>query len=139
MMSYKIVLIPFIALIIAQLIKVIIDARKGEFSWSNFNRYGGMPSSHSAMVAALCTEIGTQLGFNSVSFAISLAFSFLIIRDAVGLRMHLGNHGRIINMLIKDLPDYKEDKYPYLEQRLGHTYLQALVGICLGIIIAIFI
>ncbi len=138
-MSYKLVLIPFLALIIAQIIKVIIDAAKGEFSWSNFNRYGGMPSSHSAMVAALCTEIGTQIGFNSAAFAIALAISFLIIRDAVGLRQYLGNHGKILNMLIKDLPDYKEDKYPYLEQRLGHNYYQAFIGILLGIAIALII
>lgn len=138
-MSYTIVLVPFIALIIAQIIKVIIDAQKGEFSWSNFNRYGGMPSSHSAMMAALTTEVGTHAGFNSAVFAIALALSFLIIRDAVGLRRHLGNHGKILNMLIKDLPDYKEDKYPRLEQRLGHTYLQAFMGILLGIFIALIV
>lgn len=138
-MSYKIIFIPFLALIIAQIIKVIIDALRGEFSWSNFNRYGGMPSSHSAMVAALCTEIGSQTGFNSAAFAIALTISFLIIRDAVGLRRYLGNHGKILNMLIKDLPDYKEDKYPYLEQRLGHTYLQAFIGILIGIGITLLI
>ena len=138
-MSYKIVLIPFIALIAAQIIKVIIDAFRGEFSWSNFNRYGGMPSSHSAMAAALCTEIGTQTGINSAAFTISIAISFLIVRDAVGLRRYLGNHGKILNMLIKDLPDKKEDKYPFLEERLGHTYLQAAAGIILGIILAILI
>ncbi|HDQ22689.1 MAG TPA: divergent PAP2 family protein [Candidatus Uhrbacteria bacterium] len=138
-MSYKIVIVPFLALIIAQIIKVILDARKGEFSWGNLNRYGGMPSSHSAMVAALCVEIGMATGFNSAYFAIALAFSFLIVRDAVGLRRNLGKHGKILNMLIKDLPDYKENKYPFLEERLGHTYWQALVGILLGIIIALLI
>jgi len=98
-----------------------------------------MPSSHSAMVAALCTEIGMQTGFNSAAFAITLTISFLIIRDAVGLRRHLGNHGKIINMLIKDLPDKKEDKYPFLEERLGHTYVQAAAGIIIGILTAILI
>ncbi len=138
-MSYTIVLVPFIALISAQIIKVIIDSAKGEFSWRNFNNYGGMPSSHAAMVAALCTEIGTQIGFNNASFAIALAIAFLIIRDAVGLRRYLGNHAKILNMLIKDLPDYQEDKYIYLEERLGHTYIQATVGVVIGIIIALLI
>ena len=138
-MDYKIVLIPFIALVTAQVIKVIIDSARHKFSWRNFNSYGGMPSAHSAMVAALCTEIGTQAGVTSSAFAISLAISFLIIRDAVGLRQHLGNHGKILNMLIKDLPDYKEDKYPFLEERLGHTYFQALAGILIGILTALFI
>ncbi len=138
-MSYNIILVPFLALIIAQLIKVIIDSAKGKFSWKNFNSYGGWPSSHSAMVSALAMEIGLQTGFTSAYFAIALTLAFLIIRDAVGLRQMLGKHGQILNMLIKDLPDYKEDKYPFLEERLGHTYGQALAGIILGIIIALII
>jgi len=138
-MAYNIILVPFLALIIAQLIKVIIDSFKDKFSWHNFNSYGGFPSSHSAMVAALAMEIGLQTGFTSAYFAIALALAFLIIRDAVGLRQMLGKHGQVLNMLIKDLPDYQEDKYPFLEERLGHTYLQALAGIILGIIIALII
>ena len=138
-MSYKFILVPFLALIIAQLIKVIIDSAKGQFSWSNFNSYGGMPSSHSAIVTALATEIGMQVGWLSATFAIALIFAFVTIRDAVGLRRYLGNHGKVLNMIIKDLPDYKEDKYPYLAERLGHTYWQALVGIILGIIVALII
>jgi len=138
-MPYKIVLIPFIALIVTQIIKVIIDSAKGKFSWRNFNNYGGMPSSHAAIVSALATEIGTEFGFGSVYFSLALVLAFLTIRDAVGLRRYLGNHGKILNMLIKDLPDYKENKYPFLEERLGHTYLQALVGILIGIVIALLI
>jgi len=138
-MSYQLILIPFLALIIAQLLKVIIDAFKGEFSWRNFNNYGGMPSSHSALVAALCTVVFLQEGWDSTAFAISLVFAFLIVRDAVGLRRYLGNHGKNINKLIKDLPDNKEAEYPYLEERLGHTYWQALAGIIIGIVIALIL
>lgn len=138
-MSYKLILVPFLALIVAQLIKVIIDSAKGKFSWGNLNKYGGMPSSHSAIVSALVIEVGLQAGWLSPAFAIALIFAFVTIRDAVGLRQYLGNHGKVLNMLIKDLPDYKEDKYPYLEERLGHTYLQALVGILIGIAIALII
>jgi len=138
-MTYKLILVPFLALIIAQAIKVIFDSSKGQFSWSNFNHYGGMPSSHAAMVSALATVMGTNFGFTSGYFAIALAFAFLTIRDAVGLRYQLGFHGKILNKLIKDLPDDKEDKYPFLQERLGHTYLQALAGILLGIIIALVI
>ena len=138
-MNYKLIFVPFLALLVAQIIKVIIDAFKGKFSWRNFNNYGGMPSSHSAMVAALCTEIGTASGYNSAYFAIALTFAFLIVRDAVGLRQQLGNHGKIINMLIKDLPDYRESSYPYLQERLGHTYWQALAGIIIGILISLTI
>lgn len=136
-MNYNLILVPFLALIIAQVIKVIIESLHGEFSWSNFNHYGGMPSSHSAMVAALATVMAKEFGLDSGYFALAFAFAFLTIRDAVGLRFQLGYHGKIINKIIKDLPDDKEDKYPFLQERLGHTYTQALAGIVLGIIIAL--
>ena len=138
-MPYKLILVPFLALIIAQSIKVLIDSAKGKFFWSNFNNYGGMPSSHSAMVAALATVMAKEFGLNSGYFAIAFAYAFLTIRDAVGLRYQLGFHGKILNKLIKELPDDKEDKYPYLQERLGHTYIQALAGIILGIIIALIL
>ncbi len=138
-MSYKLILVPFIALFLAQLIKVTIDSFKGQFSWRNFNNYGGMPSSHSAMVAALATVMAKEFGLTSGYFALAFAYAFLTIRDAVGLRYQLGFHSKIINRLIKDLPDDKENKYPYLQERLGHTYWQALAGIIMGIIIALII
>ena len=138
-MNYNLIIVPFLALIIAQFIKVIIDSVNGKFSWRNLNNYGGMPSSHSAIVAALCTEIAIANGFNNLFFAVAIVFSFLIVRDAVGLRRELGHHGKILNMLIKDLPDYQESKYPHLQERLGHTYIQALAGIILGITIALII
>jgi len=133
-MSYKIVWLPFLALIITQIIKIIIDAKHNKFSWKDFNSYGGMPSAHSAMVTALVFEMGQLTGFYSPYTAISAVFAFLMIRDAVGIRFKLGKHAKILNMLIQDLPDYKEDKYPYLEERLGHTYLQAGVGMIVGVL-----
>jgi uncharacterized protein len=138
-MNYNLIIVPFLALILAQVIKVILESFKGKFAWSNFNHYGGWPSSHSAMVAALATIMGTTFGFTSGYFAIALAFAFLTIRDAVGLRYQLGFHGKILNKLIEELPAKKEDKYPFLQERLGHTYWQALAGILLGIIIALII
>jgi uncharacterized protein len=138
-MNYNLIIVPFLALILAQVIKVILESFKGEFSWSNFNHYGGWPSSHAAMVSALATIMGTTFGFTSGYFAIALAFAFLTIRDAVGLRYQLGFHGKILNKLIKELPADKEDNYPFLQERLGHTYWQALAGIILGIVIALIV
>ena len=37
------------------------------------------------------------------------------------------------------LPDYKVEKYPHLEERLGHTYTEVLAGMIIGIIISIII
>jgi len=138
--DYKLIIIPFVALIIAQIIKVIIQSVvEKRFSWKSFNQYGGFPSSHSAIVTALATEIAFIYGITSALFALSAVFWFLVIRDATGFRKQLGNHAIFLNKVVKDLPDYKENKYPFLEQTLGHTYSQAAAGVALGVIIALFL
>lgn len=134
----KLVLISLMAGILTQLIKFIIQALRGEFRWSRLSEYGGMPSAHTAFVVSLSTVVGIHEGIASATFAIALIFSLLIIRDAIGLRQFLSQHSRILNMLVKDLPDDIESKYPKgLVERVGHTPLQAFVGGTIGLTIAI--
>lgn len=109
---------------------------RGEFAWSRLQEYGGMPSAHTAFVISLATSVGMHEGWESGAFAIAFIFALLIIRDAIGLRQFLSQHGRILNMLIKDLPDNVEAKYPHkLEERFGHTPLQAFIGGLIGLAI----
>lgn len=132
----KLVLIPIIAGVATQVIKFIIQAAKGELRWMTLQEYGGMPSAHTAFVVSLDTVIWLQDGWTSPAFAVAVIFSLLIIRDAIGLRQFLSQHGRVLNMLIKDLPDEMEAKYPSkLTERMGHTPLQAFVGGVLGFVI----
>lgn len=134
----KLVLIPLIAIIATQVVKFIIEAFRHELRWSSLLEYGGMPSAHTAFVVALDTVIWRQEGLTSPAFAVAVVFSLLIIRDAIGLRQVLGLHGRTLNLLIKELPDQEEQKFPQrLLERLGHTPLQAFVGGVMGFIIGL--
>ena len=47
---------------------------------------GGMPSSHTASVCALCTAFAVSDGFSSRGFAISALLCVVVITDAVGVR-----------------------------------------------------
>ncbi len=132
------VIIPLIAVAVTQFLKFIIAAARGEFDLKNLLAYGGMPSAHTAFVVSVTTVVGLSEGLASAAFAVSFVFGLLIIRDAIGLRQFLSQHGRVLNMLIKDLPDDIEAKYPHaLAERLGHTPLQATIGGLIGITIAI--
>lgn len=132
----KLLLIPVLAVGTTQVIKFIIEAIRHELRWASLLEYGGMPSAHTAFVVALTTVIGFDSGINSAAFAIATVFSLLIVRDAIGLRQFLSLHGRVLNMLIKDLPDEMEPKYPSrLVERVGHTPLQAIVGGSIGFVI----
>lgn len=134
----KIFLYPIVISLIVQSIKLLIDLIKGRFTWSHAFGYGGMPSSHAALVASLATAVYIYEGL-SVSFGISVILALVVVRDALGLRGYLSAHARILNKLIKDLPDEEEYKYPIVEERIAHTWLQLLTGAFLGVILTLLI
>ncbi len=138
-MNYFFLIVPFASLFIAQFIKLLIFARQGKFSWKEFDSYGGMPSSHAAFMGSALIESWQGFGINSPIFALVMFLTFIVLRDAVGLRMTIGKHAHMINQLVADLPDHLEDKYPHLEPRQGHTYAQVLAGLTLGIVIALIV
>jgi acid phosphatase family membrane protein YuiD len=133
-MSYKILFLPLLAGLIAQVIKFLIKSNQKKASVANLFAYSGMPSAHSAIVISLALIIGLEEGWHSALFAISVILAIIVIRDAIGIRRYLGQHGRILNILVKDL---KEDSlldktYPHLLERIGHTPAQVIVGSLIG-------
>ena len=127
-------IIPLLIMVVTQAVKLALEAYQGTFSWSHINNYGGMPSSHAALASSLAYTVGYFEGFDSSAFAIALILFIVIIRDATGYRFQLGIHGRILNQLIKDLPDRQEYKYPILSDRLGHKPTEVLVGVIIGLV-----
>ncbi|MDD5567541.1 MAG: divergent PAP2 family protein [Patescibacteria group bacterium] len=133
----KILIASLSAGILTQLFKFFREAYYGRVQWSLLNSYGGMPSAHTAFVSALTASVCFSEGIDSPAFAISFILSAIIARDAIGFRRYLGTHGRVINMLMRELPDGEALKYPpQLRERVGHTPLEALVGMIIGISIA---
>ncbi|RLC38499.1 divergent PAP2 family protein, partial [Candidatus Falkowbacteria bacterium] len=101
-MSLEILLLPLVAGLIAQLIKFFIRSNNKKFEFKNILAYSGMPSGHSAIVISLATIIGLKEGINSPLFAISIILAIIVIRDALGIRRYLGQHGKTLNILVKD-------------------------------------
>ncbi len=134
----KILIASLTAGFATQIFKFVREAFKGHVNWNLLNSYGGMPSAHTAFVSSLTTAVGISEGVDSAGFAISFILSLIIARDAIGFRRYLGTHGRVINMLMRELPDGEELKYPMqLKERVGHTPLEALVGALVGICITL--
>ena len=132
--SFQVLIVPIAAGIIAQAIKLLADGIKGNFDLKHlWASYGGMPSSHAAFVSALAAEVGFREGIDSTAFAVAAIFALLIMRDALGLRMHLGNQGRAINEVIKRFHSEARGVVPPLEERIGHTPAQLVVGALLGL------
>ncbi|MFH1412545.1 MAG: divergent PAP2 family protein [bacterium] len=133
-MPYQFFVLPIVAGLIAQIIKFLIKSNKTKFSWKNIFSYSGMPSGHSAMTVGLATIIGLELGISSPLFAFTVIFALLTLRDAMGLRKYIGKHGEIINDLVEDLDEDKmlDQKYPKLLEKIGHSFLQVLIGSLIG-------
>ena len=139
-MQYQFILIPLgIALLTQLVVKQLIEAIKGKFSWKNLMAYGGMPSAHSALVTSLATIIGFKESLNSSTFAVSLFFAIIVITDAIGFRGYLTEHSKAINKLIIDLPDELEYKYKTLNERISHTVAQVIIGAITGFILTYLI
>ncbi|NQT49280.1 divergent PAP2 family protein [Candidatus Kuenenbacteria bacterium] len=136
-MSYQLILIPLIAAIIAQIIKLIINGIKGQFTWKDLNSYGGMPSSHAALVTALFAMAGYFEGWDSAAAALALILGIIVIRDAGGFRQVLGRHAQELNQLIHNLKSTESYKYPHLKERMGHTPLELFFGSLVGAVIVV--
>jgi acid phosphatase family membrane protein YuiD len=100
---------------------------------------GGMPSGHSATVTSIAVLIGLVRGTGTVEFAISLILAIIVCHDATGVRRETEKQAYIINELVKAFEELSEDKLPEvkLKQFVGHTPIQVLAGITLGIINAV--
>lgn len=133
---YIYILTPIIAFIIAQGIKVILRSFKKKVTWHDVFAYSDMPSGHTSVVVSVTTIIGLKLGLGSPIFAAAFVFAAIVIVDAIGLRNYLGQHGRTLNILVKDLKedDFLDNSYPKLLEKIGHTPLQVLVGGSIGFI-----
>lgn len=122
---------------IAQIIKVPLEfLHTHQWNWSLLFRAGGMPSSHSALVSSISIAIGLFDGFDSSLFALSTALAMIVIYDATGIRRQAGKHAELINAMIRDLASGHPMKEEQLKEVLGHTPLEALGGMLLGILVA---
>lgn len=132
----KIIFVPLASGLIAQAAKVIVEvARSGTINFRLINAYGGMPSSHTAVVVSVATVLGIVEGITSPAFALALVLSLITIRDAIGFRKYLGEHAEILNKLVSELPAKEKPKFPrHVIERIGHTPLQAFMGGLLGLV-----
>ena len=139
--GYEVILVAFSGIVTAQIIKFLLHLIiKRSMDLRLFTTTGGMPSSHSAGVMGLSTAVGLIKGFDSIEFAIALGYAFIVMYDAAGVRRAAGKQAACLNKIIMDL--YNQDLQEAggkLEELLGHTPMQVLVGALYGVAYAFLI
>lgn len=124
--------------LLAQFLKIPTEyMRSRKWLWAMFFAAGGMPSSHTALMVAGTLAVGLYHGFDNPIFAIAVGVTMIIAHDAAGVRRQAGKHAERINLLVEELLHghmWSEDE---LKEIIGHTPLEVVGGIILGVLVAV--
>ena len=121
---------------VAQFLKTVIFAVDNKkWDWTRLFGDGGMPSGHSATVSSLAMLSALTFGFDSFEFAVTSILAIIVCHDAMGVRWETGKQAQVINELLKsvDILTAKELPAVKLKEFVGHTPVQVITGILLGV------
>ena len=136
--EYRYLIVPFATWFFIQLFKLIYDlVTTKKFNFKRILGAGGMPSSHSAVVVALCTMIGKNYGINSAIFGLSVVFAFVVMYDAAGVRRAAGKQAKLLNKIVQTPGLSNVEVTEKLQEVLGHTPTQVFVGAFIGFIVGL--
>ena len=134
----KVLISVMVGWLLAQTLKIPTEyIRSRKWMWAMFFAAGGMPSSHTALMVAGTLSVGLYYGFDNPLFAIAAGVTMIIAHDAAGVRRQAGKHAERINLLFDELLHghmWSEDE---LKEIIGHTPLEVIGGIILGLLVAI--
>lgn len=123
------ILVPAVAFVVTVFLKwVSIKIKTWKLDIAGALWSGGMPSVHSSVVVALATAVAIKYWPSSDLFAISMAFTVIIIYDAINVRFEAWQHAIAINEFIGQ-KKFKES--------LWHLPSEAFAGSILWIIVAV--
>lgn len=137
-LNNKVLVIPFLVLIITQIFKTIYFSIKNKkLDLFTLLTTGGLPSSHSALVSSLATVVLKVNGAGSAEFAIAVILAIIVMYDASGIRKAAGEHAKILNEMMEEKEYYSSKEYKKLKELLGHTKLEVFIGLLTGIFLTI--
>lgn len=124
--------VPALAFVMAIIIKWLIimlktwklDINAALWSW-------WMPSVHSAVVVSLTTAVWLKCWISSDLFAVCLAFTVIIIYDAINVRFEAWLHAEAINKLFPEWKKFKESLWHLPSEAFAWSVLWILVAIAL--------
>jgi len=142
----RIIIVCLTAWFIAQVLKVVINSTKyaiakkkgktaDKVTLATLFKLGGMPSSHTATVIALAASIGLHSGWDTDVFAASGVFAFIVMFDAIKVRLPIEKLTEAFNML-KDVVYKKETSD--VKKVEGHTLPEIAGGFLVGFFTSYF-
>ena len=136
------IIVPLISWAFSQIVKMVINViREKKIVWKRIFTDGGMPSAHVATVVSLAVMCGWIYGYDNAIFAIAAVTAVVILRDSVGVRFQTGVNSRAIKeletKLNERLPEGEKIDLGKMKLVGGHTSMECLAGIIVGILVAV--
>jgi acid phosphatase family membrane protein YuiD len=125
--------VPFLAWFLSGFTKFLLNSIRSRRLAFDLIGYGGIPSTHSAIVSGTAALIGLREGLDHPAFGVSVALAFIVMLDASSLRRQIGRHAESINKLDTG----SEQKL--LRERVGHTPVEIGAGILVGLCSALIL
>lgn len=127
----NILLIPVITFFITVFLKWFfikiknwkVDLERSFWTW-------WMPSVHSSVVVSLATAVAIKYWIHDDLFAITLAFTMIIIYDAINIRFEAGQHAKELNKNIWETK-YKESLWHLPSEAFAWSLIWIFVAIVL--------
>lgn len=116
---------------LAKFILTIIVSGGKEKDIKIFFRPGGMPSSHTAVMAATLGVIAGTEGIGSPIFGLALAVTAIVMYDALNVRRSVGELGDVLRKVTAHTKIDDRFRIAY-----GHTGPEVVAGALLGLLCA---
>ena len=132
--SNKMLLSIILAWLVSQTIKVIIMSIKNKRLRLDYYITGsGMPSSHTAIFAALTYSIYLLEGISNL-FIVTLMITLVIMDEVLGF-LSIQKIVQVLNYLVDSL----EVKQTKLRDDMGHTVPEVIIGFLIGMLVTYYI
>lgn len=118
---------PFLAWLCAGSLKFAINCLRERRMAFDLIGYGGLPSTHSAIVGSMACLIALREGIAHPAFGVAVTLAFIVLLDANSLRRQVGKHAAAINRL---------DAAACLRERMGHSRAEIAAGLATGATVA---
>lgn len=132
-MDFSYVLTPFLAWLVAGSLKFAINSiRAGRWAFGLIG-YGGIPSTHSAIVSSTAALVAIREGIGHPAFAVAITLAFIVMLDAGSMRRQIGRQAEVLNRLAEQVGGGIRTS---LRERMGHSVWEILAGILVGVGVA---